>query len=58
MEHMEHIEYALSVLRSEIFNLKKELRFGHFTPSQEDDIVQEIQKLNRAIIDIQNKFIL
>lgn len=50
---MEHIELALSVLRSEIFNLKKELEGGHFLPQQEDEIIQDIQKLNRAIMDIQ-----
>jgi hypothetical protein len=53
---MEHIEFALSVLRSGIFNLKRELDDGHFLPKQEEEIMQDIQKLNRAIMDIQKQF--
>lgn len=53
---MKHIELAISVLRSEIFNLKKEIENGHYLPQQEDEVMQDIQKLNRAIREIQDHF--
>ncbi|WP_199880493.1 hypothetical protein [Bacillus massiliglaciei] len=53
---MGHIEFALSILRNEIYNLKNEMETGDYTPQQKDEIWQEIQKLNRAIMDIQKQF--
>lgn len=53
---MEHIQLALSVLRNEIFNLKKLLDNGYLLPQQEEEIMLDIQRLNRAIMEIQKKF--
>ena len=52
---MNHIELALSVISSEIVKLKSELeRADH--PEVQEEIMSELQKLNRAVNEIKEKF--
>lgn len=54
---MKHIELAVSVLRAEISSLERQLKHGHNTPEQEEEIMGKLQKLNRAVNDINAHFI-
>lgn len=53
---MNHIELALNVLKEKISELNRELKYGHNLPNQEEEIMEKLQKLNRAVNDISNKF--
>lgn len=52
---MNHIEVAISVLKDEIYKLNSNLKYGHHLPADEEEITERLQKLNRAVNDIQNK---
>jgi hypothetical protein len=52
---LDYIELAIEVLRKEIIKLKSEHQEKEYS-LEKDNIMQDIQKLSRAIIDIQKKF--
>lgn len=54
---MEHIRLALSVLRDKTYDLKDELDNESLSPEEKDEVMQELQRLNRAIMDIQKHFL-
>lgn len=54
---MNHIELALSILNEEISKLNKDLKYGHNLPHQEEEIVGRLQQLNRAVSDINKRFL-
>lgn len=54
---MNHIELALSVLREEISKLNYDLKYGHNLPEQQEEIMERLQKLNRAVNDIHKNLI-
>ena len=57
VETKQHIELALSVLRSEQYNLLQQLKESGLQDTQEEEgILEEIQTLAHAIWDIREKF--
>jgi len=49
---MKHIELAINVLKKEVRSLEDDLKYGRFLPQEVGKIIDELQKLNRAIYDI------
>lgn len=50
---MNHIEYAVCILKNDIENKKDLLERGHLLPETEEMIMENLQMLHRAISDIQ-----
>ncbi|MFO1442868.1 hypothetical protein KDN24_06520 [Bacillus sp. Bva_UNVM-123] len=50
---MNHIEYAVCILKNDIEIKKDLLEQGHLLPETEEMIMENLQKLFRAISDIQ-----
>jgi hypothetical protein len=53
---MNHIEVAISVLKDEIIKLERDLKYVHNTPEMEEETMERLQKINRAVSDIQKHF--
>lgn len=53
---MDHIKLAIGVLRWEIAKLNNDLKHARNLPHHEEEIMEKLQKLNRAVNDISTKF--
>jgi len=51
-----HIHVALDVLKYEIKRLESDLRYGNHPEEIEEEITEKLQKLHRAVSDIQKAF--
>lgn len=54
---MDYIKLAISVLKKEITTLEYDLKYSHLLPEEDDKWTLDIQKLNRAVNEIQEKFL-
>ncbi|MEK4025464.1 hypothetical protein [Sporosarcina sp. FSL W7-1283] len=51
------VEFIISVLKKEIFKLQNDLKLGHWTIEQEEELMERLAKLNRSINMLHDNFV-